>query len=55
MICHCRAVNDRRIREVARSTGATSPEQLARHCDAGTGCGGCLPAVRRVLDQLVQA
>lgn len=52
LICHCEAVNDRKIREIAASVGATTPEHLTAHCDAGTRCGGCLPALRQLLDEM---
>jgi len=50
-ICHCRAVTDARVR-AAVDNGARSPAEVARGCGAGTGCGGCLPALRAVLAEL---
>ena len=44
LVCHCRRVNDRTIREIARS-GARTPEEIGAACGAGTGCGGCKPAI----------
>jgi bacterioferritin-associated ferredoxin len=61
LICHCRAVNDRAIREVALASGATEPEQITSVCGAGGDCGGCLPALEdlladlRAADQRVEA
>jgi bacterioferritin-associated ferredoxin len=52
LICHCRAANDHSIREVARAAGATAPEDLAAACGVGAQCGGCLPAVRSLLEDL---
>jgi bacterioferritin-associated ferredoxin len=52
LICHCRAVNDRVVREVAASAEVRSPEDLAALCGAGGRCGGCLPALRALLDEL---
>ena len=49
LVCHCFAVNDRRIREVV-AAGARDEFDIAAACGAGTDCGGCLPAVNRVLD-----
>jgi len=40
LVCHCRAVTDRTIRETVRA-GACSVEAVGDHCGAGTGCGGC--------------
>jgi bacterioferritin-associated ferredoxin len=47
-VCHCRAVTDCRIREVI-AAGATDLGELARRSGAGITCGGCLPAVKRLL------
>jgi len=47
-ICHCRAVTDRRLR-AALEEGARDPDDLGRRCGAGTGCGGCLPALQALL------
>lgn len=47
-ICHCKAVTDGQI-EAAIDDGACSTLDVALECRAGTGCGGCIPAVRRIL------
>ncbi len=49
-VCHCRVVTDGDIR-AAIDCGLRDECALAEHCGAGTGCGGCLPAVRRLLDE----
>ena len=49
LICHCQTVNDRTIR-AAVLAGARQPEDLARLCGAGGRCGGCLPALLKLLD-----
>ena len=49
-MCHCRAVTDRVIDgEVAR--GASTIEELAATCGAGSQCGGCWPALEQLLDR----
>ena len=48
-VCHCRGVTDGQIRS-AISAGARTPVEIGAHCRAGTGCGGCLPEVCRLLD-----
>jgi bacterioferritin-associated ferredoxin len=47
-ICHCKRVNDSAIRS-AIDGGAQSTVEVALECRAGTGCGGCIPEVRRIL------
>jgi bacterioferritin-associated ferredoxin len=50
IVCHCRAVNDRAIREVVRS-GASTCREVARACHAGRICGGCRPAIAALIDE----
>lgn len=40
IVCLCRRVTDRAIRE-AVADGAASVDEVAARCGAGTGCGGC--------------
>jgi len=48
-VCHCKGVTDGQIRS-AIDAGARTPLEIGSHCRAGTGCGGCLPEVCRLLD-----
>jgi len=48
IVCHCRALSDRTIREVIRR-GAHSPREVALACHAGRRCGGCVPVVRELI------
>ena len=48
LVCHCRAVSDRTIREAVQS-GAGSCEAVADTCGAGTGCGGCRELVSAIV------
>jgi bacterioferritin-associated ferredoxin len=48
IVCHCRGLSDRAIREVIRR-GAQSPREVAIACHAGRSCGGCIPAVRALI------
>lgn len=50
IVCHCRAVNDRAIREVVRS-GASTCREVAIACHAGRICGGCRPAIAALIDE----
>ena len=49
-VCHCRAVTDHTIDgEVER--GASTIEEIAARCGAGSECGGCWPALEALLDR----
>ena len=48
IVCHCRGLSDRAIKEVIRR-GAHSPREVALACHAGRSCGGCIPAVRELI------
>lgn len=48
VVCHCHAINDRRIREEVAS-GALDAAALAERCGAGTRCGSCVPVVEAIL------
>lgn len=50
LLCHCAAVSDRAVR-AAIDSGARGEDEVAEHCGASLRCGGCLPALRRVLDE----
>ena len=47
-MCLCKAVTDGVIRQ-AVDDGARTTLDVAEACRAGTGCGGCLPEVRKVV------
>jgi bacterioferritin-associated ferredoxin len=50
IVCHCRAVSDRAIRAEIEQ-GAAREDELTARCGAGGHCGGCLPALQRLLAQ----
>jgi nitrite reductase (NADH) large subunit len=50
-VCHCRAVTDHTIEHEVLERGATTIEDLAECCGAGSECGGCWPALEELLDQ----
>lgn len=47
-VCSCRAVTDRTV-DAAIASGATSVEEVAHRCGAGSRCGGCWPELERLL------
>jgi NAD(P)H-nitrite reductase large subunit len=48
LVCHCHRICDRTIRESIRE-GARSIDDVGASCRAGTGCGGCRPAIAGLL------
>ena len=50
IVCHCHVVSDRDI-HAAIDGGANEVCALASVCGAVSGCGGCLPAVRTLMQQ----
>ena len=48
IVCHCALVSHHDLLD-AIEAGATSLDELARQCGASQYCGGCLPAVERIL------
>jgi bacterioferritin-associated ferredoxin len=48
LVCHCKAVYDRTIRQAVES-GARTCRQVDRACAAGGSCGGCLPLIRGII------
>ena len=54
IICHCHGVSDRAIRKAVRN-GACTLRQVARASRAGRMCGGCHPAVKKLIEEEVPA
>jgi bacterioferritin-associated ferredoxin len=48
LVCHCHRICDRTIRE-SIAEGARSIAEIGASCRAGTGCGGCRPAIAGLL------
>ena len=48
IVCHCKAVTDRHIRN-AIACGARDRFDVADACGAGGSCGGCVPAISALL------
>lgn len=47
LVCHCHRVSDTRIAQVL-SAGANGVPGVVRATRAGSGCGGCIPALREL-------
>jgi bacterioferritin-associated ferredoxin len=51
-ICSCKAVTDRTIKATL-AAGARCPEAVSEMCGAGSMCGGCRPAIRKLIEGTV--
>ena len=49
IVCHCRRVSDRHIREAVRG-GCTELSEVQQACGAATRCGGCAALVEDVVE-----
>ena len=48
IVCHCALVSHHDVLDAIES-GASSVDELALRCGASLQCGGCRPAVERML------
>ena len=48
LVCHCRKVCDRTIRECI-DRGARTVDDVGQACQAGTACGGCIPTINALV------
>jgi assimilatory nitrate reductase catalytic subunit len=53
-VCVCMGVDEERL-SAAIAQGARTVKEVQRACSAGTGCGSCIPQIRRYLDKTVPA
>jgi bacterioferritin-associated ferredoxin len=51
LVCHCKGVHEARIR-AAVAAGARDEFDVADTCGAGSDCGGCLPTVTAILEDM---
>jgi bacterioferritin-associated ferredoxin len=49
IICQCNGVTDRTIRKAVRD-GASNRGDIVRACTAGKTCGGCTPAIDKIIE-----
>lgn len=50
LVCHCRAVSDRTIRQAVRN-GASDIYAVGEACGAAADCGGCAEAVVQIIER----
>ena len=54
ILCHCKSVSDRHI-NAAIAAGASTVADVSSATGAGTGCGGCTPAIEVLLAEAALA
>ncbi len=50
VICLCKGVSDRKIRELI-ANGASTLREIVQSCKAGSDCGSCVCQVRELLSE----
>jgi bacterioferritin-associated ferredoxin len=48
IVCHCKGLSEREIKR-ALIEGASSADEVARSCLAGSECGGCRPLIEKLV------
>jgi bacterioferritin-associated ferredoxin len=54
LVCHCHRVSDTAVSQLLEA-GASRVGHVVRSTRAGTSCGGCLPELRRMCQEAVEA
>ena len=52
VICKCFWVDEHKIREVISENKLKTVEEVTHYTKAGGGCGGCVPDIKRILDDI---
>ena len=50
LVCHCKRVNDKKIRDEIRK-GALTLDDVIKRTGCCTGCGSCEDVVQEILDE----
>ena len=54
IVCHCFAVNDRRISELIAELGTPSVADIRAVCGASSDCGSCANTIRGLLESRLE-
>ncbi len=52
IICNCFGVSRGDIEDAINTKGLKTVEQVSEATDAGTGCGGCVDEIQKILDEI---
>lgn len=51
-ICNCMGVTRGEIMDAITTKGLKTVEQVSEATEAGTGCGGCVDEIQKILDEV---
>ncbi|HXE97425.1 MAG TPA: Fe-S cluster assembly protein NifU [Dongiaceae bacterium] len=55
VVCKCFGITDIFLKKVIETNRLTTPEQVTHFTKAGGGCGGCIPRIRELIDEVMGA
>ena len=55
IVCKCFGITDIFLKKVIETNGLTTPEQVTHFTKAGGGCGGCIPKIKELIDEVMGA
>jgi len=53
VVCKCFGITDVFLKKVIETNRLTTPEQVTHFTKAGGGCGGCIPKIRELIDEIM--
>lgn len=55
IVCKCFGITDIFLKKVIETNRLTTPEQVTHFTKAGGGCGGCIPKIKELIDEVMGA
>jgi NifU-like protein len=55
IVCKCFGITDVFLKKVIETNRLTTPEQVTHFTKAGGGCGGCIPKIKELIDEVMGA
>ena len=55
IVCKCFGITDIFLKKVIETNHLTTPEQVTHFTKAGGGCGGCIPRIKELIDEVMGA
>lgn len=51
LVCLCKGISDRKIRELLEEKAKLSSAEVMRQCGAGTDCGSCIYQIKELVGE----